>query len=117
MNEVPVFGLTSVRKEYGTTLAVEIQRFVVPNREILCLLGPTGAGKSTLLRLLAGVEEPTSGTLLHRGKPLHQLPHADSRRITLVFQRPILMSGSVKTNVEYGLRLRGNRAPKNEQAS
>jgi tungstate transport system ATP-binding protein len=72
-------------------------------------VGPTGAGKSTLLRLLAGLEPPTAGELRFgacsaggRGLPLDV-----RRRVTLVFQRPLLLAGTVRANVEYGLRLRG----------
>src|SRR5207253_8703006 len=65
--------------------------------------------KSTLLRSLAGVEHPTSGSLTFCGQPFaaHDLPLGVRRQITLVFQRPLLLAGTVRDNVEYGLRLRG----------
>lgn len=107
MNE-PLFRLRHVQKQYGNTLAVDIDDFQVQSGETLCLLGPTGAGKSTLLRLLATVEPPTTGEIHFRGKPGYAgtLPNADRRRITMVFQRPTLLTGTVRSNVEYGLRLR-----------
>jgi tungstate transport system ATP-binding protein len=88
---------------------LQIDRLDVQPGEVLCLVGPTGAGKSTLLRLLAGLEPPTSGSL-HLGEhPLgpDDWPLEVRRRVTLVFQRPLLLSGTVQANVECGLRLRG----------
>src|SRR5207249_980386 len=71
----------------------------------------TGAGKSTLLRLLAALEPPTSGTLKLGEQRLDvaPLPLDVQRRLTLVFQRPLVLAGSVRANVAYGLRLRGRR--------
>ena len=102
----PLFQLRGVRKRYGETLALDVDCLDIPAGETVCLLGPTGAGKSTLLRLLAGVERPTSGKIALRGEPLGSaMPSASERgRITMVFQRPLLLSGSVRWNVEYGLR-------------
>jgi tungstate transport system ATP-binding protein len=76
-------------------------------------VGPTGAGKSTLLRLLAGLEPPTSGVLRFGDHRLdgQALPLAVQRRTTMLFQRPLLLAGTVQANVEYGLRLRGVGRP------
>lgn len=112
-NEAPTFRLRGVRKVYGDTAALNVESLDVPAGEILCLLGPTGAGKSTLLRLLAAVERPTTGEVLFQGAS----PWIDSaallmrRRITLTFQRPLLLTGTVRSNIEYGLRLRNGRKP------
>jgi len=110
-SEGPLFQLRRVRTQYGRTLAVDVESFDVPGGEILCLLGPTGAGKSTLLRLLAAVERPTAGELSFREKPFRaeSLSLATRRSITMVFQRPALLTGTVRSNVEYGLRLRQGR--------
>src|SRR5207245_2217993 len=101
--------------------ALRIDRFEVFAGEVLCLVGPTGAGKSTLLRLLAGLEQRTSGDIrfgnFSAGVPagngtisfFPDVPLKILRQITLVFQRPLLLDGTVRVNVEYGLRVRGRR--------
>jgi tungstate transport system ATP-binding protein len=80
--------------------------------EVLAIVGPSGAGKSTLLRLLNFLEAPTAGSLRYAGHLVGQEPPLEAlRQVTTVFQRPIMLSGSVRDNVAFGLRLRGPAAP------
>jgi tungstate transport system ATP-binding protein len=104
-----VYQLRDVEKRYADRPVVQIDNLEVLPGEILCLVGPTGAGKSTLLRLLAGLEPPTRGALRFGEKRFDEsdLPLAVQRQITMAFQRPLLLKGTVQANVEYGLRLRG----------
>jgi len=113
MTQQWVYQLQGVVKQYDERLVVQMDRLEVCRGGVLCLVGPTGAGKSTLLRLLAGVEPPTSGVLVFGQKRLvgHSLPLAVQRQVTMVFQRPLLLKGTVQANVEYGLRLRGVGRP------
>ena len=108
-----LFDLQTVRKHYGLAFALEIDELQICKGETLALLGPTGAGKSTLLRLLAGLESPTNGEIRLEGQKVvsGNLPLLMRRRIAMVHQRPIMLSGSVQYNVEYGLRLRGMHEP------
>src|SRR6266481_3150316 len=103
------YRLVAVSRCYGERTVVCVDQLVVRRGEVLGLVGPTGAGKSTLLRLLAAVEPPSAGQLHFGGVRLESgaIPVEVLRRITLVFQRPLLLSGSVRANVEYPLRLRG----------
>ena len=72
------------------------------------VVGPSGAGKSTLLRLLNFLEPPSSGTIEFEGQAVPPNPPlAVLRRVTTVFQRPLMLSRSVADNVAFGLRLRG----------
>ncbi|MCP1845609.1 ABC-type nitrate/sulfonate/bicarbonate transport system ATPase subunit [Bradyrhizobium sp. USDA 4524] len=72
--------------------------------DFVALLGPSGCGKSTLLRLIAGLEKPTSGSILADGRPI---THPDPSR-GLVFQDPTLFPwASVWKNVATGLEARG----------
>lgn len=111
--------LSGIQKWYGTTCVVDVAEGVVEPGQTFCLLGPTGAGKSTLLRMMAGVEQPSAGSLLWRracwsGGPL---PRDWQHRVTMVFQRPLLLSGSVRWNVEYGLRVRKQLDAKKDQVA
>ncbi|MCI1833166.1 MAG: nitrate/sulfonate/bicarbonate ABC transporter ATP-binding protein [Bifidobacterium sp.] len=72
--------------------------------EIVAILGRSGAGKSTFLRILAGLVQPTSGTVRYRGKALH----GPNPGVAFVFQTFALMPWlSVQDNVELGLQARG----------
>jgi tungstate transport system ATP-binding protein len=113
MTQPWVYQLDGVEKRYASRPVLQVDSLEIVPGEVLCLVGPTGAGKSTLLRLLAGLEPPTNGVLLFGEHRLDRrgLPLAVQRQITMVFQRPLLLNGSVQANVEYGLRLRGVSRP------
>lgn len=95
-----IYSLENVRHCYGTRTVLDIPSLHIAEGEILAVVGPSGAGKSTLLRLLALLEIPTSGSI-HAG--------AIARDITMVFQRPLLLSRTVRANIGYGLTVRGQK--------
>ena len=98
---VAVLDRVTQRFASGTT-AVSDLHLDVQEGEFLSLLGPSGCGKSTVLRLIAGLIEPTSGTVLRPGGR-----QAD-RDVGFVFQEPTLMPwASAFTNVWLPLRLKG----------
>ena len=110
MSEPMLFQLRRLRRHYGEgSFSLCIEHLDVGVGEFVCLLGPTGAGKSSLLRIMAGIEPPTAGEVCCCGRRVgrNAPPIATRRRIAMVFQRPLLLAGSVRVNVEYGLRLRG----------
>jgi tungstate transport system ATP-binding protein len=113
MTDRPLYRLRSLAKGYGGPFRLHVEELEIHPGQVVGLLGPTGAGKSTLLRLLAGLDPPGGGEAWFGDVPLHDrtLPLPEQRRITMVFQRPRLLSGSVRSNVEYGLRLRGRTGP------
>jgi tungstate transport system ATP-binding protein len=79
---------------------------------VLAVVGPSGAGKSTLLRLLNFLQPPTTGQIIFDGNLFASNRDATlemRRRVTTVFQRPVLLKRTVEANVAYGLRLRGQR--------
>ncbi len=100
--------LEDVQKRHGS-FTLRIRKLDIRGGEVLGLLGPTGAGKSTLLRLLAGLSSADHGDLYFEGQRFasRALALPTRRRLTLVHQRPLLLTGTVWFNVEYGLRLRG----------
>ncbi|MBI4301375.1 MAG: phosphate ABC transporter ATP-binding protein, partial [Chloroflexi bacterium] len=107
-----VYQLSNLIKTYGGREICRVEELAVYRGEILGIMGPSGAGKSTLLRLLALLEPPTAGRLHYNGFTLNngkQLPLGARRKVTMVFQEPILLNASVWDNVAYGLRVRGQR--------
>jgi len=108
----PLFRLQGVTRRYGSRQVLAIDHLEIRQNEILALVGPSGAGKSTLLRLLNFLEPPTQGTICFRGVEIgpERRPSLDlRRRVTTVFQRPVLLRRTVYKNVYYGLQLRGWR--------
>ncbi len=108
MNEQPAYLLEQIRAHHGGRLVLDLSQLSVKSGETLCLIGPPGAGKSTLLRLLAGLSPPCSGGVALNGGKLYctLISVALRRRVTLIFQRPLLLAGTVLDNVEYGLKIR-----------
>ena len=86
---------------------LDFEQFGLPKNGVVGLVGHNGAGKSTLLRLLALLEAPTEGQVLWNGTAVSKRARtALRRRVTLVEQRPILLRGTVRDNLVYGLELR-----------
>jgi tungstate transport system ATP-binding protein len=93
--------------------ALEITNLSVQRGETLAVVGPNGAGKSTLLLALARLLKPAQGQILYEGRSLAQWNElAYRRKISFVFQSPLLMDMSVEQNVALGLTFRGT--PKEE---
>jgi len=99
--------LVGVRHRYDGRVVLDIERFAVPPGAGVAIVGPNGSGKSTLLRLLALLERPSEGEVRLDGAAVTGA--APRRRITLVEQRPILLRGTVRENLEFGLQVRGIR--------
>jgi ABC-type Fe3+/spermidine/putrescine transport system ATPase subunit len=106
---VAELALTGLSKRYADHLAVDGVDLHVASGEFISLLGPSGCGKSTLLRMIAGLIEPTSGSILLGGADVTRVP-THRRGLGLVFQSYALFPHlSVAGNVAYGLRRRGVR--------
>ncbi|WP_346772367.1 ABC transporter ATP-binding protein [Chelativorans sp. AA-79] len=98
--------MSSVTKRYGDVAALDGLSIAVPDNAYVSLLGASGSGKTTLLRVIAGFEEPDSGTVTFDGKRLDGVaPH--KRGIGFVFQNFALFPHlSVEDNIAFGLRYR-----------
>ncbi len=77
-------------KRYGSTLAVDHLDLSVGEGEIFGFIGPNGAGKTTTIRMLAGVLEPTAGSILIGGISMAQAPERAKRMIGFIPDRPFL---------------------------
>lgn len=94
------------RSRWGETPALHEVSFTVPSGEFLCLLGPSGCGKSTALAIVAGLETPDSGQVLHDGSPVLG-PSSDR---VVIFQEAALFPWlNVLDNACFGLEVAGVR--------
>jgi tungstate transport system ATP-binding protein len=108
MSGAPAYILRSLKHSYDGQTVLDIPFLEIPSGRIVAFTGPNGCGKTTLLSILALLTAPREGSMLllgtdtARGNDL-QL----RRRVTLVHQKPVLFSTSVRNNIAYGLQARG----------
>ncbi|HLL69521.1 MAG TPA: ABC transporter ATP-binding protein [Micromonosporaceae bacterium] len=110
-------ALNDVTKTFPDgTVAVDRANLEVASGEFMVLLGPSGCGKSTILRMIAGLDDPTSGVILIDGEPAGQTPPRD-RGVAMIFQDFALYPHmSVGENIGFPLKLSGvEPAPRSEQ--
>jgi len=99
-----VLEVEELTKRFGEVTALDRVSFQVHRREFVCVVGASGCGKSTLVRLLAGLEQPTSGRLLLDGQAVEG-PGADRG---MVFQGYTLFPWlTVRQNIQFGPRMNG----------
>ncbi|MFI2779048.1 ABC transporter ATP-binding protein [Streptomyces sp. ALB3] len=99
--------LTGISKTYGTFTAVHPLDLTVPQGSFFALLGASGCGKTTTLRMIAGLEEATTGTVSLGGRDITDLPPY-KRPVNTVFQSYALFPHlDVSENIAFGLRRRG----------
>ncbi|WP_432094356.1 ABC transporter ATP-binding protein [Streptomyces sp. bgisy100] len=106
--------LTGISKTYGSFTAVHPLDLSVPAGSFFALLGASGCGKTTTLRMIAGLEEPTSGSVLLDGTDVTGLPPY-KRPVNTVFQNYALFPHlDIYENVAFGLRRRGIKSVKKQ---
>jgi putative spermidine/putrescine transport system ATP-binding protein len=99
--------LLDLSRHYGRVRALDGLTLRIEPGELVALLGPSGCGKTTALRILAGLDQPTSGEVLLAGRDITAVP-ANKRDMGMVFQAYSLFPHlTVTDNVAFGLRLRG----------
>ncbi|MDT8855504.1 ABC transporter ATP-binding protein [Paracoccaceae bacterium Fryx2] len=107
-----ILSLKSVTKRFGTFAAVDHIDLEIAEGEFFTIVGPSGSGKTTLLRMLAGMEQATSGDILLRGQRINDLP-ANLRPTCMVFQSLALFPHrTVGENIEFSLKIRGDAKDK-----
>ncbi len=105
----PSYHIKGLKHSYNRHPVLMVDDLRINPATITGLIGPNGSGKSTLLKLLAFVEKPVTGQILFQGDAL--LPFSEvvrSQGITLLTQEPYLLRRTVKENIAYGLRVRGD---------
>jgi spermidine/putrescine transport system ATP-binding protein len=108
----PILSLKSIKKLFGTQAAVDGIDIDIAEGEFFTIVGPSGSGKTTLLRMLAGMDQPTSGDILLRGQRINDLP-PNRRPTCLVFQSLALFPHrTVGQNIEFPLKVRGEAPDK-----
>lgn len=105
--QLPAIRITNLTKAFGEVRAVDGVDLDIVEGEFFSMLGPSGSGKTTVLRLIAGFEQPSSGSIELFGEAVTDKPPFD-RDVNTVFQDYALFPHmNVVENVEYGLRVRG----------
>lgn len=104
-----LYKIRSLRKIHGNSIILDIDALDIATGKVYTLIGPNGAGKTTLLNILAFLESPTEGKITFRDaavqfneRKLHQL----RQKVSLMDQYPILFTGTVRNNIEFGLKIR-----------
>jgi spermidine/putrescine transport system ATP-binding protein len=103
----PILQLKNVKKSFGSLNAVDGVDLDIVEGELFTIVGPSGSGKTTLIRMLVGMDKPTSGDILLRGKRINDVP-ANQRPTCMVFQSLALFPHmTVGENVEYSAKCKG----------
>lgn len=90
-----------LKKAYEDKTVLNLTGGTIKNASRTAIIGPNGAGKSTLINLIAGLDQATEGSVSYGNSK--QVPRQD---ITLVFQKPYLLTATVEKNIAYPLKLR-----------
>src|SRR3954468_19397639 len=95
-----LFRVTGVRQvKESNTILNGVDLDIIKGR-ITALIGPSGAGKTSLLRLLNRLDDPLSGSITYKGRPISDYPVRELRReIGFVFQTPVMFPGTVMENL------------------
>ncbi|PIE56885.1 MAG: hypothetical protein CSA34_00855 [Desulfobulbus propionicus] len=105
-----IYLLEGVKRIYGDSTVLDIDRLEIEEGAMYSLVGANGAGKTTLLDILGFLAPPDRGAMHFRGQPVR--PNEKSLRdlrqqVVMLDQHPIMFSTSVRKNVEFGLKARG----------
>jgi len=107
--------LDGIQKRFGAFVGVKDMQLDIEDREFLVLLGPSGCGKTTTMRMIAGLEEPTGGTIRMDGEVMTDVDARD-RDVAMVFQGYALYPNmTIFENIRFPLRMRGIPASDHER--
>jgi len=101
-----ILQLNSVSQMKNTTPILQKLSVSIPKGRVSVILGKSGSGKSTLLRLLNGLDSPTEGEVLYKGKDVASYPPTRLRReVGMILQVPVMFESTVFENIVIGPRL------------
>jgi len=106
--------LKKIKKSYKEITALDDVSLKIREKEIFTVVGPNGSGKTTMLKIMAFIDEPTSGEVFFYGEKISNRNQA-RKKSTMVFQKTTLFSTTVYKNVAYGLKLRGYSKKETEE--
>jgi len=113
------FEVQGVTKSFDDSTAIEGANLEINEGEVTAIVGPSGSGKTTFLRLLNLLEEPTKGSVLIDGCDPWERSLKErkkfGKRMTMVFQNPVLFQRSVQANVMYPLLVRGGEKERSRE--
>jgi len=115
---VNLYELQGITRRHGERTVLNISSLVIEAEKIYTLIGPNGAGKTSLLKILSFLDLPTSGSISFMEKPavLTEKSLYELRRdVVLLDQNPIMFTGSVFSNIEFGLKVRKIAAPERKK--
>jgi spermidine/putrescine transport system ATP-binding protein len=111
----PALSLEGLSRHFGDFRALDDVSLRIGEGEFFTVVGPSGSGKTTLLRILAGLDRPTKGRLMLRGRDVTRVP-ANRRPTAMVFQSLALFDHrSVGQNVEFAMKMRGDPPDKRRE--
>lgn len=110
-----ILSMRALTKTFAGHAAVDAIDLDINEGELFTIVGPSGSGKTTLLRMLAGMEQPSSGDIILRGERINDIP-ANRRPTCMVFQSLALFPHKdVGANIEFSLKIRGVHAAKRRE--
>lgn len=105
-----LYKLENIQRTHGSRTVLRIDDLEVKQGKIYTLIGPNGAGKTSLLKILAFLDQPSAGNIYFMSEkvaPVESQLQKMRKRVVLLDQNPIMFTGSVWKNIEFGLKVRG----------
>ncbi len=105
-----IVKIVGLEKYFNKKEVLNIAELSFEKGKIYGVIGPSGAGKSTLLRIINFLEKPSKGNLYFNGSLILEKASSQAevqKKMSLVFQKPVLFNTSVKENLAFGLNARG----------
>ena len=104
-----ILSIENIKVQLGGVSILDIPSFFIREKEFVSLIGPNGSGKSTLLLLLNCLVRPVNGRITYRQEDIvsREAVFSYRRKVSMVFQEPLLFDTTVYKNVASGLKIRG----------